>query len=83
MNVILLGLGVFFVITTIQRFLNLNKWAGPLALLLSVGGVWWADLPWWTAFCAAGISTIANGLETLLLVTSDRAIFDLQRPNRR
>lgn len=83
MNVILLGIGVFFVITTLQRLVVLRFWDIPLALSLSFGGAWWAHLPWWSAISAAGISTIANGLETLLLAMADHAILDLPRPRNR
>lgn len=81
MNTVFVALAVFFVITTSQRFVSLPRWMWPpLTLILALGGVFIADLPWWQAFSAAGISTIVNGLEALLLAVTDRAILDLPRP---
>lgn len=76
-----MGLAVYFIVTTAQRFVTLYRWMWPpLAVLLGFGGVYIAHLPWWQAFTAAGISTLANGLEALLLATADRAILDIPRP---
>lgn len=83
METLLLGFGVFFVVTTTQRYVALKRWVlAPFALLLGAGGTYAAHLPWWTAVSIAGISTLINGIEALLFATTDRAILDLPRPGK-
>jgi hypothetical protein len=81
MEAVLVGLAVYFIVTTSQRFVVIPRWIWPLlTLILAFGGITLADKPWWWALSAAGISTIVNVMETLLVVWADRAILDLPKP---
>jgi len=81
MEALLVGLGTYFIITTAQRFVSFPRYVWPiLTLCVALGGVILSHKPWWWALSAAGISTLANGLEALLLAMTDRAILDLPRP---
>lgn len=85
MDYVLSAFGVFFVYSLLNRYLRIPQWAWTVCQILLSAGAWWAvgAEEWWRIFMIAGMVTIIKGTEALLLVSTDRATFDLLRSQRR
>lgn len=77
-----MGIGVFFILTSLQLLVEIPDWAWSLSTLVLGFAAWGLcsrDQQWYVAFPVAGISTLILRVENLLLVKADETIASLRR----